>query len=260
MFVERWGCHPGQKSTSPEGASFVHERDVGPNSNFRLADDPLVIRGHISGLGVSRQLEVAGASRDSVAQIACASVSVFNALQSRRMLRNIAGIGNLEQFFKFIEWCGASERNLIFRGVKKASFTLTPSVGRLTRKGKSLSMSDERRMLALFRQKGYSFLKEYTDEDLEILSIAQHHGMPTRLLDWSKNPLVAAYFAVEQDFGDDEEACDSVIYVFQPKKKVELASRPDPFKIRTLTRFIPRLRIPRDVDQRSELMSITIPK
>ncbi len=41
-----------------------------------------------------------------------------------------------------------------------------------------------------------------TDELMNFLAMAQHHKVPTRLLDWSENPLVAFYFAATSVFNN----------------------------------------------------------
>jgi hypothetical protein len=42
------------------------------------------------------------------------------------------------------------------------------------------------------------------ETDWELMSIAQHQGMPTRLLDWTANALAGLWFAVSNDPPDDE--------------------------------------------------------
>lgn len=80
----------------------------------------------------------------------------------------------------------------VFRGLSDVSFNLLTS---LTRLGGSYAQM-ENHLLRNFRKYAHRNIVE-RDTPWHWLSLGQHHGLPTRLLDWTISPLVAAHFATD---------------------------------------------------------------
>lgn len=123
---------------------------------------------------------------------------------------------------------------VIFRGVTDAkTHKLIPRLGRFNRSGFS-GVDVESRIFDEFKKQSRPYLDFIPNNDWEWLALAQHHGFPTRLLDWSKNPLVALYFAVEQEHGQD-----SAVYVYGRSKIIDTDVHQNPFAIDQVFQFVP---------------------
>jgi hypothetical protein len=134
---------------------------------------------------------------------------------------------------------GYGENQMIYRGMRSSKFTLIPGIGRIVPPGDATRESrefNEQEIFKLFQEKALPFLDFIPTNDWDWLAIAQHHGLPTRLMDWTRNPLVACYFAIE------EEDCaeDSVIFAYHNNRYINTEKSRGPFAYKKVARFIPK--------------------
>ena len=86
----------------------------------------------------------------------------------------------------------------VYRGVSDSDYLLTPKARRL-----GLDSTQERRVFRAFFREAAAYGMTEHDSEWDSLAVAQHHGLPTRLLDWTENILVAAFFACRSNFDRD---------------------------------------------------------
>jgi predicted ester cyclase len=113
------------------------------------------------------------------------------------------GIGTWREFVEHVS--GGEFQNWAFRGQEDATWPMESSLSRYLKKRvhKSLWEVQEERIIRIFRRKAHLFLQRLParEDTFEWLALMQHHGAPTRLLDFTWSPYVAAFFALEHAAG-----------------------------------------------------------
>lgn len=122
---------------------------------------------------------------------------------------------------EFESWADATHHLLrtlntgeIYRGQRRRSWACDSALERATR-GRSIDADRaEAWGLGLFRAYGWRYLSNPPSRHdlLSWLVLAQHYGMPTRLVDWTRTPMTACYFAY-RDL-DPSEGEDAALWVF----------------------------------------------
>ena len=85
-----------------------------------------------------------------------------------------------------------NKAQFIFRG-QNLDRPLIPRIARLRAKGKLLRI--EKLMMADFGRQILPFSEFQPENEWDLLALAQHHGLPTRLLDWTYSALTALWFS-----------------------------------------------------------------
>ena len=121
----------------------------------------------------------------------------------------------------------------LFRG-QNCDKPLLPKIGRL------VDITDidsfEKDLLTDFKKRYLAFSPITYNNDWDILALAQHYGLYTRLLDWSESSLIALYFATEIDTAEDY----GVVWMFRPAEEDIVNSKvKSPFNIASTKVFNP---------------------
>lgn len=163
-------------------------------------------------------------------------------------------VNSYDAYVKFTE--KKKDGLILFRG-QSSDYSLLPGICRMNSQNDTLET--EKKMIEDFKNK---LFPKVNISDWQLLTIAQHYGLKTRLLDWSRDPSVALWFACNNDSFDRDKYKDSdsdsdsdgdrYVYVLDTKDILRLTNneQSDPFKIRKTRIIEPILNNPNIIAQK----------
>nr|WP_176947305.1 FRG domain-containing protein [Pseudomonas benzenivorans] len=136
----------------------------------------------------------------------------------------------VESLTDLLEKIKDSNPNDLFRGVSDRNYKLLPSLFRHTLDDHK---AREQKMMWVFKAQARAYLERLPENEIQWLTLAQHHGLPTRVLDWSLSPLVACFFATQSN-----PKKDGAIYIYEARK-YEREENINIGKLKEVTHFLP---------------------
>lgn len=129
-------------------------------------------------------------------------------MAARRRFRRTYRLFRLDTWDQFLKLVAHPPySNWAFRGEHDERWPLYSSLSRYFRAFEVDPRAwpeQESRILRIFKRKAHQFVDQPPDpdDDFQWLALMQHHGAPTRLIDFTWSPYVAAFFALERTRGD----------------------------------------------------------
>ena len=114
----------------------------------------------------------------------------------------------------------------MWRGISDKTYKLIPKVARDWHLDFDQLKIIEKFLLDHFKIRATPYCENIPKNDWEWLALAQHHGLPTRLLDWTCNPLIALYFACIED-----HLRDGAVYFAKCLNEVDVYKYKSPFDV-----------------------------
>jgi hypothetical protein len=115
------------------------------------------------------------------------------ALRAPLLRSHLASQAKWVEFQRWVD--DHSDSRWVYRGLGDCSYELKAGAGRLPRYNPATELT----LLEVFERRANEFIDTRRSGPWDLLALAQHHGLPTRLLDWTTNPLVAAFFAISAE-------------------------------------------------------------
>ena len=111
---------------------------------------------------------------------------------------NTTSLDSLSRYLTEVARLRASAKGpLWFRGASRLTHELIPSLYRHPKiRDAASSIELERKLITRFRQRSLPYHSRDLSDDWDAMFFMQHYGVPTRLLDWTENPLTALHFAL----------------------------------------------------------------